>query len=104
MYLSPLTCEIFYISMYTYYCKNMSSLKVFACPRELRRQCSQPLLSVSFKDITIPLLLWHNVGCELGIAGDALGSHEPQRLFELVEAELGPYRADAVEDSEARTP
>src|SRR5258708_24654260 len=81
-----------------------SSLKVFACLCDLRRQCSQPLFSVSFKDITIPPLLWRNVGCELGIAGDASGSHAPRRLFELVEAELGPYRTDAVEDREGRTP
>jgi hypothetical protein len=54
MYLSPLTCEKFYIAMYTYYCTNISSLKVLACLRDLRRQCSQPLLSVSLKDITNP--------------------------------------------------
>ena len=39
-----------------------SSLNVFACLRDLRRQCSQSLLSVSFKDIIIPPLLWRNVG------------------------------------------
>jgi hypothetical protein len=77
------------------------NLKAFACLCNLRRQCSQPLLSVSFKDITIPLLLWRNVGCELGIAA---GSYAPQRLVELVEAELCPYRTDAVEYREGRTP
>jgi hypothetical protein len=77
---------------------------VCACLRDLRRQCSQPLLTVSFKDITVPLLPWPNVDCELGIAEGASGSHAARRPFELVEAELSPYRADAVEDREGRTP
>ena len=81
-----------------------SSLEAFACLRDLRRQCSQPLLSVRFKDITVPLLPWRNVYYRLVIAGDALGSHTPWPLFKLVEAKPGPNCADAVEDGEGRKP
>ena len=80
----------------------LSNLKVFACLRDLRRQCSQPLLPVSFKDIAIPPLLWCNVDYELGIARYTSRSDEPRRLLEFEEAELGPYRADTVEDREGR--
>lgn len=38
-----------------------------------------------------------------GDRGDALRGHPTQRLFELVETELGPHHADAVEDREKRT-
>ncbi|KAH9959932.1 hypothetical protein BC827DRAFT_1155983 [Russula dissimulans] len=64
----------------------------------------KPLLSISFKDITIPSFLWHNIGGKFKITGHKLGNHAPQCLFKLVKAEPGPYCTDTVEDWEGCMP
>ena len=102
----PINISEFYTVMYIIHCyvvQKSPSLKVFACLRDLCCQCSQPLLSVSFKDITIPPFLRCDVGYEVEIVGGESRGYMPRCLFKLVEAELGPYRADTIEDRKWRT-